>query len=92
MRRLSCLARKTPEALAVTYINSSAEVKAISDVIVTSSNAQKIVESIPRERQIFFGPDQHLGRFLSQKLNREFICGPALARFMYCFTQRNFIV
>jgi quinolinate synthase len=67
---------KHPTALAVTYINSSAEVKAISDVIVTSSNAQKIVESIPRERQILFGPDQHLGRFLSQKLNREFILWP----------------
>lgn len=65
-----------PEAVAVTYINSSAEVKAISDVIVTSSNAQKIVESIPQNRQILFGPDQHLGRFLSQKLKREMTLWP----------------
>ncbi|MBX3033807.1 MAG: quinolinate synthase NadA [Bdellovibrionaceae bacterium] len=64
--------REHPDGIAVTYINSSAEVKAISDVILTSSNAQKIVESIPRERPILFGPDQHLGRWLSKKIGREF--------------------
>ncbi|WP_413585669.1 quinolinate synthase NadA [Bdellovibrio sp. HCB274] len=59
------------EGIAVTYINSSAEVKSISDVIITSSNAAQIVESIPKDRKILFGPDQHLGRWLSKKLNRE---------------------
>lgn len=61
-----------PDGIAVTYINSSAEVKSISDVIITSSNAQKIIESIPNDRKILFGPDQHLGRYLSKKLNRPF--------------------
>lgn len=61
-----------PDAIAVTYINSSAEVKSISDVIITSSNAEKIINSIPKERKILFGPDQHLGRFLMKKLNRQF--------------------
>lgn len=61
-----------PDAIAVTYINSSAEVKSISDVIITSSNAEKIISSIPKERKILFGPDQHLGRFLMKKLNRHF--------------------
>ncbi len=61
---------ENPRAVAVTYINSSAAVKSISDVIITSSNAEKIVNSIPRDREILFGPDQHLGRWLSQKLNR----------------------
>lgn len=65
--------RKYPTGIAVTYINSSAEVKAISDVIVTSSNAEQIINAIPKDRPILFGPDQHLGRFLSKKLNREFI-------------------
>lgn len=65
-----------PDGIAVTYINSSAEVKAISDVIVTSANAQKIIESIPKDRKILFGPDQHLGRFLSKKLNRPFELWP----------------
>lgn len=68
--------QKHRDAVAVTYINSSAEVKAISDVIITSSNAQQIVESIPRDRKILFGPDQHLGRWLSKKLDREFELWP----------------
>lgn len=61
-----------PDGICVTYINSSAEVKAISDVIITSSNASQIVESIPKDRKILFGPDQHLGRWLEKKLNRKF--------------------
>lgn len=64
--------RQHPDGIAVTYINSSAEVKSISDVIITSSNAAQIVESIPKDRKILFGPDQHLGRWLSQKLDRKF--------------------
>lgn len=68
--------QKHPDGVAVTYINSSTEVKSISDVIITSSNAQQIVESIPRDRKILFGPDQHLGRWLSKKLDREFELWP----------------
>jgi quinolinate synthase len=64
--------RENPKGIAVTYINSSAEVKSISDVIVTSSNAEQIINSIPKDRPILFGPDQHLGRWLSRKLNRPF--------------------
>lgn len=64
--------RQHPDGIAVTYINSSTEVKSISDVIITSSNAQQIIESIPKDRKILFGPDQHLGRWLSKKLNRPF--------------------
>lgn len=64
--------QKHPTGIAVTYINSSAEVKAISDVIVTSSNAQQIIEAIPKDRPVLFGPDQHLGRFLSKELGRPF--------------------
>lgn len=62
---------KNPDGIAVTYINSSAEVKAISDVIVTSSNAAQILEAIPQDRKILFGPDQHLGKFLAKKYNRK---------------------
>lgn len=62
-----------PDGIAVTYINSSAEVKSISDIIVTSSNAEKIIQSIPTNRPILFGPDKNLGRYLSKKLNRPMI-------------------
>ncbi|MEQ1722039.1 MAG: quinolinate synthase NadA [Pseudobdellovibrio sp.] len=68
--------RQYPDAICVTYINSSAEVKSISDAIITSSNAAQIVSAIPADRRILFGPDQHLGRWLSKKLNREFILWP----------------
>src|SRR6266849_5669311 len=51
-----------PDHLVVSYINCSAEVKALSDVICTSSNAEKIVRQIPLDQPILFAPDQHLGR------------------------------
>src|SRR5262245_58485466 len=51
-----------PGSFVVSYVNSSAAVKAMSDVICTSSNAVKIVDRVPTDRQIIFGPDQHLGR------------------------------
>lgn len=59
-----------PGAIMATYINCSAEVKAMSDVIITSSNAQKVLEAIPKDKQILFGPDRNLGRYLSQLCNR----------------------
>lgn len=72
--------REYPNAICVTYINSSAEVKSISDVIITSSNAAQIVSQIPADREILFGPDQHLGKWLSQKLNRKFILWPGFCQ------------
>ena len=54
----------------VSYINCSAEVKALSDYIVTSSNAEKIVASIPRDQTILFAPDKNLGAYLVKKLGR----------------------
>jgi quinolinate synthase len=68
--------RQYPDAICVTYINSSAEVKSISDAIITSSNAAQVVSAIPSDRRILFGPDQHLGHWLSKKLNRQFILWP----------------
>lgn len=81
--------RQYPDALAVTYINSSAEVKSISDAIITSSNAQQIIESIPKNRQILFGPDQHLGRWLSKKLDREFILWPGACEVHVLFNAKK---
>lgn len=89
--------KKYPTGVAVTYINSSAEVKAISDVIVTSSNAKQIIEAIPADRPILFGPDENLGRFLSKELNRPFELWPGScevhvlfsAKKLYELTQKN---
>jgi quinolinate synthase len=62
-----------PDALVVSYINCSAEIKAMTDIICTSSNALKIVESIPAEQKIIFAPDANLGRFVAQKTGRDLI-------------------
>jgi quinolinate synthase len=64
---------KYPEHLCITYINCSASVKAISDVICTSSNAEKIINAIPKSRGILFGPDKNLGAYLAKKMNRPMV-------------------
>lgn len=56
-----------PNALIATYINCNAETKAESDIIVTSSNAETIIESMPKDRPIIFAPDKNLGRYLMKK-------------------------
>lgn len=65
--------KKHPNALVVTYINCSADIKALSDIIVTSSNAKKIIEQIPANQEIIFAPDQHLGRYLEKVTGRKMI-------------------
>ncbi|HWB78644.1 MAG TPA: quinolinate synthase NadA [Nannocystaceae bacterium] len=62
---------KHPEAVAISYINCSAEVKAASDLICTSSNAVKIVESVPEGTPILFAPDRNLGRWIMEKTGRD---------------------
>ncbi len=62
---------KLHDHIAITYINSSAEVKALSDIICTSSNAEKIVRSIPSDLPILFAPDKHLGEYLRKQTGRN---------------------
>jgi quinolinate synthase len=61
---------KYPDAVSITYINCSAEVKAASDYICTSSNAEKIVRAIPADKEILFAPDKNLGRWLAERTGR----------------------
>ncbi len=60
-----------PDHLAITYINCSAEVKALSDIICTSSNAEKIVNQIPMDQKILFSPDKNLGAYINKKTGRN---------------------
>jgi len=62
-----------PDHLVISYINCSAGIKALSDIICTSSNAQAIVESLPREQKIIFAPDKNLGAFINKKANRNMV-------------------
>ena len=62
-----------PEAVVVTYINCSAEIKALSDIVCTSSNAVRVIESIPKDKPIIFAPDKNLGRYLIKETGRDMI-------------------
>jgi quinolinate synthase len=65
-----------PDSTVISYINCSAAVKAESDYICTSSNAEKIVRAIPADRKILFAPDKNLGRYLIKKTGREMVLWP----------------
>lgn len=62
-----------PDHVVVTYINCSAEIKAMSDFVCTSSNAKKIIASIPADQKIIFAPDQNLGNYLQKETKRELV-------------------
>lgn len=80
-----------PDAIALTYINCSAEVKALSDVIVTSSSAETILAQIPREQKIIFGPDRHLGGYLNRKFDREMILWPGVCIVHEAFSETELL-
>jgi quinolinate synthase len=80
-----------PGAVSLTYINCSAAVKALSDVIVTSSNAEKIVCSIPAEKEILFAPDRHLGAFLVKKTGRPMTLWPGTCIVHEQFSEREML-
>jgi quinolinate synthase len=62
-----------PEAVVVSYINTSAEIKALTDIVCTSSNAQKVIDSIPKDKQIIFAPDRNLGNYLQLQTGRDML-------------------
>ncbi len=80
-----------PDHVAITYINCSAEVKALSDIICTSSNAEKIIRQIPAETPILFAPDQHLGRYLMKKTGRELTLWPGSCMVHEMFSEKSLV-
>ncbi len=83
--------KQHPSAFVVTYVNSSAAVKAMSDVIVTSSNAVKIVEKVPKDRKIIFAPDQHLGRYVMKKTGRDMLLWPGSCIVHEIFSEKRIV-
>ena len=65
--------KQHPDHLVVSYVNTSAEIKALTDIVCTSSNAEKIINSIPKEQPIIFAPDRNLGSYLIQKTGRDML-------------------
>ena len=67
------LKEKHPEALVCSYVNTTAEIKAESDICCTSSNAKAVVESLPADKQVIFVPDKYLGRWVQMQTGRDMI-------------------
>ena len=80
-----------PDHIALTYINCSTEVKALSDIIVTSSSAETILSQIPKDQKIIFGPDRHLGGYLSRKFNREMLLWPGVCIVHEAFSETELL-
>ena len=80
-----------PDHIALTYINCSTEVKALSDIIVTSSSAETILQQIPLDQKIIFGPDRHLGGYLSRKFNREMLLWPGVCIVHEAFSETELV-
>jgi quinolinate synthase len=64
---------KYPDHLVITYVNCTAELKALSDIVCTSTNAVQIVESLPKDQKIIFGPDKNLGAWVAKKTGRDLV-------------------
>ena len=82
---------KHPDHIALTYINCSAEVKALSDIIVTSSSAEAILDQIPKDQKIIFGPDRHLGGYLARKFGREMLLWPGICIVHQAFSETELL-
>src|SRR6188768_1300020 len=80
-----------PDHIALTYINCSTEVKALSDIIVTSSSAEKILSQIPMEQKIIFGPDKNLGGYLTRTLGRDMLLWPGVCIVHEAFSETELL-
>ena len=80
-----------PDHIALTYINCSTEVKALSDIIVTSSSTEKILAQIPESQPIIFGPDKHLGGYLKRKLGRDMLLWPGVCIVHEAFSETELV-
>src|SRR6201991_3771625 len=80
-----------PDHIALTYINCSAAVKALSDIIVTSSSAAVILDQIPKDQKIIFGPDRHLGGYLARKLGRDMLLWPGVCIVHQAFSETELL-
>ena len=65
--------KQHPDHIVVSYVNTSADIKALTDIVCTSSNAEKIINSIPKNKKIIFAPDKNLGAYLIKKTGRDML-------------------
>ena len=82
---------KYPEHTVISYINCSAEVKAMSDIICTSANAQKVIESIPEDQKIIFAPDRLLGQYMIKQTGRDMVLWNGTCQVHEIFSERELV-
>jgi len=80
-----------PDHVVVTYVNSSVELKAMSDYTCTSSNARQVIESIPPERPIIFAPDKNLGAYLAKVTGRDLVLWPGSCMVHEVFSEKALV-
>lgn len=80
-----------PDHLVITYVNCTAELKALSDIVCTSSNAVQIVESLPKNQKIIFGPDRNLGEYVKKKTGRDLVLWNGACMVHEIFSQEKII-
>jgi quinolinate synthase len=82
---------KYPDYVVVSYINCSAEVKALSDIICTSANAKRVIESIPENKKILFAPDKFLGRYVMKETGRDMVLWNGSCQVHEIFSERELV-
>lgn len=80
-----------PDHVVITYVNCTAELKALSDIVCTSSNAVQIVNSLPKEQKIIFGPDRNLGAYVAKKTGRDLVLWNGACMVHEIFSQQQII-
>jgi len=81
----------SPDHFVISYVNCAAGVKALSDLICTSSNAAKMVASVPADRKIVFAPDRHLGRWLIRQTGRDMVLWPGTCQVHELFSEKKIV-
>jgi quinolinate synthase len=82
---------KHPDHIVISYINCSAEVKAMSDIICTSANAKKVVESVPKDKKILFAPDKFLGKYVMKETGRDMVLWNGTCQVHEIFSERELV-
>tara|TARA_Y100000590_G_scaffold178746_2_gene203931 strand:- start:525 stop:1436 length:912 start_codon:yes stop_codon:yes gene_type:complete len=80
-----------PDHVVISYINCSAEVKALSDIICTSANAKKVVESVPKDKKILFAPDKFLGKYVIKETGRDMVLWNGSCQVHEIFSERELV-
>ena len=80
-----------PDHIVVSYINCSAEVKALSDIICTSANAKKVIDSIPKDKKILFAPDRFLGKYIMKETGRKMVLWNGSCQVHEIFSEKELV-